>query len=281
MNSEGSTTPSSADESTTLAVKCVRALMERHQLPRYRQSAWLADAIGLSYAQAHRKMNGAAPWTLEDLARVAALFGETLADLVADAGQRAATPAQLRIGIVSIDCEIWLKESPDAIKPDALVAMKTPAGWVALLAADAGDSPVFAIEKLQTRSKSASRKSIAVLDDDRDLTDSICAHLQASGCDARAFYRTADLEECLKTQRFDGFVIDWIVGDSNTVKLIAALRSQDATCPVIVLTAQVTAGVVQESEIANAVARHNFVFAEKPVRMAILSATLARAFAAS
>ena len=46
------------------------------------------------------------------------------------------------------------------------------------------------------------------------------------------------------------------------------------------LTAQVLAGVVQESEIAQAVANFNFVFAEKPVRMAILSASLARAFAA-
>jgi hypothetical protein len=47
-----------------------------------------------------------------------------------------------------------------------------------------------------------------------------------------------------------------------------------------VLTAQVLAGVVQESEIAQAVASFNFMFAEKPVRMTILSASLARAFAA-
>ena len=62
--------------------------------------------------------------------------------------------------------------------------------------------------------------------------------------------------------------------------LIATLRAQDATCPIIVLTAQVVAGVVQESEIAEAVASFNFDFAEKPVRMTILSASLARAFTA-
>ena len=38
------------DAPVPLAVRCVRALMERHGLPKYRQSAWLAEAVGLSYA---------------------------------------------------------------------------------------------------------------------------------------------------------------------------------------------------------------------------------------
>ena len=62
-----------------LAVRCVRALMERHGLPKYRQSPWLADALGLSYSQAHRRMTGASAWSLEDLERVGSLFGESLA----------------------------------------------------------------------------------------------------------------------------------------------------------------------------------------------------------
>jgi DNA-binding NtrC family response regulator len=148
-----------------------------------------------------------------------------------------------------------------------------------MLAEEAGDRPAFAIDRLQARPSSAARKRIAVLDDDRDLTDSICAHLQDSGYEAHPFYRTTDLQTRLKTERYDAFVIDWIVGETSTVKLIAAIRAQDAACPVVVLTAQVVAGVVRESEIAQAVASFNFVFAEKPVRMAILSASLARAFA--
>ena len=55
-------------ESPSLAVICVRALMDRHGLPKYRQSAWLADALGLSYSQAHRRMTGATRVTLTLLA---------------------------------------------------------------------------------------------------------------------------------------------------------------------------------------------------------------------
>ena len=263
-----------------LAVRCVRALLERHGLPKYRQSAWLADAIGLSYAQAHRKMNGAAAWTLEELERVGALLGESLADVVAPGHAQGAVAATLSVGKARMPCELWIGAAIEQPHPDALVAVQNGPEWTAVLAVDAGDQATFAIDRLQARPSRAERKRIAVLDDDRDLTDSICAHLQDSGYEARAFYRTADLQVRLKTERYDAFVIDWIVGDASTVKLIAAIRAQDATCPIVVLTAQVLAGVVQESEIAQAVASFNFVFAEKPVRMAILSASLARAFAA-
>ena len=272
--------PAPTESAGLLAVRCVRALLERHGLPKYRQSAWLADAIGLSYAQAHRKMNGAAAWTLEELERVGALLGESLADVVAPGGTEGSVSGTLAIGKARVPCKLWIGGAAELLREDALVAVQIGSEWAAVLVEEAGERPMFVIDRLEARPSDAARKRIAVLDDDRDLTDSICAHLQDSGYDAHPFYRTADLQTRSKNERYDAFVIDWIVGETSTVKLIAAIRAQDATCPIVVLTAQVLAGVVQESEIAQAVASFNFVFAEKPVRMAILSASLARAFAA-
>src|SRR5438270_4367435 len=99
---------SSADDPTTLAVRCVRALMERHGLPKCRRSAWLADATGLSYAQAHRRMTGAAAWTLEDIEQVASLFGESLADVVTMGRAHGAVPAVMRLGAATLPCELWI-----------------------------------------------------------------------------------------------------------------------------------------------------------------------------
>ncbi|MGZ5248998.1 MAG: methyltransferase domain-containing protein [Caldimonas sp.] len=82
-------------------------------------------------------------------------------------------------------------------------------------------------------------------------------------------------------QRYDGFVIDWIVGETSTLKLIASLREQDASAPIVVLTGKVLMGMVDEADIAEAVKTYGLVFSEKPVRMSILSATLALAFAAA
>ena len=123
-----------------LAVRCVRALMDRHGLPKYRQSAWLADAIGLSYAQAHRKMNGAAAWSLEELERVGSLFGESLAEVVAPGPAEGSVAATLRVGAARVPCELWLGAELERPRSDALVAVKSATGWVVSSAGEASET---------------------------------------------------------------------------------------------------------------------------------------------
>ena len=255
--------------------------MERHGLPKYRQSAWLADAMALSYSQAHRRMNGASPWSLEDLARVAALFGETLADVVSSHQPKTSVGGVMSVGAARVPCQLWLGESVQQPGPDTLVAVKTSSGWSAIVAGEAPDGVAYSIERLEARPTASTRKVVAVLDDDQDLTNSIVAHFEASGYDARPFYKTADLLASAAAQRYDGYVVDWIVGEKSVLKLIASLRDQDPKCPIVVLTAQVLSGVVDEQDIADAVKRYDLVFSEKPVRTSILAATLTRLFASA
>jgi len=255
--------------------------LERHGLAKYRQSAWLAEAIGLSYAQAHRRMNGTSPWSLEDLSQVAGLFGESLADLVSLGLPQSSVPAVMNVGSARVACQLWLGETLDKPAPGSVVAVKTSEGWAAVPATEATEGMVYKIERIEARPAAVARKVIAVLDDDQDLTNSICAHFQASGYDARPFYLTADLLSAIGSQRFDAYVIDWLVGEKSTIKLIGSLRARDATCPIVVLTAQVLSGVVDEADIADAVKRYGLVFNEKPVRTSILAATLARALAST
>jgi len=221
------------------------------------------------------------PWSLEDLARVAALFGETLAEVVAVAHAQSSVPAVMSVGGARLRCQLWLGEVAVNPNPDAVVAIKTSTGGSAVAASEATEGVVYRIDRLEAKLEAATRRVVAVLDDDEDLTNSICAHFEASGYDARPFYKTVDLLSAAAAQRYDGYVIDWIVGETSTLKLIGTLRENDPKCPIVVLTAQVLTGVVDEADIAEAVKRYDLVFSEKPVRTSILAATLARAFAAS
>ncbi len=236
----------------------------------------------LSYSQAHRRLTGASLWTLEDLAQVAALLGESLAQLVAPQASSNAVPGVMRVGNVNLDCQLWLGDVIEQPSPDALVAMRTSRGWTALIASEATDGAVYQVERLEAKPSTASRKAIAVLDDDEDLTLSVCAHLETGGFSARPFYKTADLTaSALATPHaYDGYVLDWIVGENSTLKLIAALREQNPRAPIVVLTAQMMSGRVDESEIADAVKAYDLIFSEKPIRLSILTASLTRAFAA-
>ena len=271
----------SADETPPLAVRCVRALMERHGLPKYRQSAWLADAMNLSYSQAHRRLSGAAPWTLEELERVGALFGERIEQVVA-LGQRRSSdevPGVMTIGSTTLQCRLWIGDVIENLKEESVVAVRTSTGWAVVGASETTASPVYRVERIEPRPGSGARKVIAVLDDDQDLTDTICDHLSASGYEARPFYESPALLKSSKLVSYYGYVVDWIVGEASALELIAALRSANSACPIIVLTAQVLSGKVDEADIADAVRAHNLGFSEKPVRMSILSAMLGRAFA--
>lgn len=264
-------------EQPSLAVVLVRALMERHGLPKYRQSAWLADALGLSYSQAHRRMTGASPWSLEDLSRVAALFGETMSDVVSAGSVDQTVAGSFSVGTLQVPCRLSLGPRFDRSRPNQLVAVPSTTGWLVVQGREAGDAG-HVIERLEARPSSDMRKVIAVLDDDPDITNSICEHFESSGYEARPFFGTAELLASLAHERFDGFLIDWIVGETSTVGLIKTIRDQDAKCPIVVLTAQVLAGLVDEADIAAAVNRYALVFSEKPVRASILAATLNRAF---
>ena len=226
-------------------------------------------------------MNGASTWSLEDLTKVGALFGETLGEVVASAGPARSVAGFARLGAAMFECRLWLGDTIAQPAPNQVVAVHSSGGWVALLAGEATGEVAYSIERLEASPMKSNRKTIAVLDDDQDLTNSICAHFGATDHDARPFYKTVDLLSSARAQRYDAFVIDWIVGETSTLKLIAELRAQDAACPIVVLTAQVLTGAVAEEDIAQAVKEHDLVFSEKPVRMAILAATLARAFEAA
>src|SRR5437868_10477851 len=103
--------------------------MDRYGLPKYRQSAWLADATGLSYSQAHRRMTGASPWSLEDLARVAALFGESLADVVGVTQRDAGVMGVMSVGAARLPCHLWLGDAVESPGHDTVVAVTTSSGW--------------------------------------------------------------------------------------------------------------------------------------------------------
>jgi len=109
------------------------------------------------------------------------------------------------------------------------------------------------------------------------MTRRLLVLISAVMYDARPFYRSDDLRKAAEQQRFDAFVVDWIVGDKNAQDLLALLRHRNATAPIIVLTGQQLMGP-DEDDLAHAVMTLGLVFGEKPVRMSILSATLARAF---
>lgn len=263
----------------SLAVTCVRSLLERHGLPRYRQSAWLANAVGLSYSQAHRRLNGTSPWSLEDLAQVAKVLGESLVDLLTQSEPQSAVNAVLRTGTKTLHCRLWLGEAITTPTSVSVFAVKSRSGWIVATADDEVEGEAFRIDRLEARPAMDGRHAVAVLDDDPGVTDSIVASFEYLGYSAHPFYNAHDLLRAAATRTFDCFVLDWVIDDDTVLEAVRTLRAADRQCPIVILTAQMASAASNEQDIADAMKHYDLLFCEKPVRTSILAAMLSRALA--
>ena len=98
-----------ADESAPTAItQAIQALLDRRGVPERKRLRALEAAVGIAYQQVRRRMMGETPWSVDEIKRLAAHFGEPvfrlLGALVDDVpGQ----PAVLQVGGAKLACSIW------------------------------------------------------------------------------------------------------------------------------------------------------------------------------
>lgn len=80
------------------------------------------------------------------------------------------------------------------------------------------------------------RPRIVVVDDEEDIRETLCAHLQRSGFDATAAESAAVVRNRLRSQRPDLIVLDVMMPGEDGLSLCRHLQEVDKT-PVILLTA--------------------------------------------
>lgn len=278
MTDENSQPDSTGDES--LAARLLRVLFERHGVPKHKQSAVVCEVLGLSYSQGYRRLAQQSSWPVDDLAKLAAHFNETLLDLVTLDDQ--SQEGVFLVGAVPQPCYIKAGAPVHAPRPGSLVAVQMDGRWSVVLAEGTLGTQAFDIERLVIRPPTATSRRIAVLDDHPDGAEAIADYLHSQGFQPVAFTSLDDIATALASEHFDGYVLDWIIESAtgaDTVRaLIASIRSRDAFCPIVVLTGQMRGGAADEADIASAVVKYQLKFHEKPASLLLISAALRASF---
>ena len=268
-----------ADGQTSLAATCVRALLVRAALPTHRHSAHIAGLLNLSYHQAHRRMTGIAPWSLEELQAVAAHHGETLVDLFNEQKSAGYETALLIAGPLRITCRLWPGQPLAQHRPGDLIAIKGGSEWVVMVAGDSPTPQACTVKRLIIEPKPDRPRRFAILDDDIDVARSLAAGLVELGFEATAFVTEAQLEAALQFDSFDAYVIDWVLANGTAEALVAKLRSQNANCPIALLTGKAGSKDVDEKELVASIQQHGLLFLQKPVMASIAASQFSAAFA--
>ena len=268
-----------AEHQSTLAARCIRALLDRAALPRHRHSAHIAELLKLSYHQAHRRVAGSAPWSLEELQAVAAHHGETLVDLFGEQKSADYETALLIAGPLRVTCRLWPGQPLAQHRPGDLIALKGGSEWVVMVAGDTPTPQACTVRRLIIEPKPDRPRRFAILDDDIDVARGLAAGLVELGFEATAFATEAQLEAALQFDSFDGYVIDWVLANGTAEALVAKLRSQSPTCPIALLTGKAGSKEVDEKALVGAIEQHGLLFLQKPVTALIAASQFSAAFA--
>ena len=271
-----------ADDRNLLISKAIEDVLDRHGIPERQRLSTLEAASGMSYAQVRRRMTGETPWNVNEIKRLATHFGEPLfkllGTLVDDVGQ----PANLLLGGISLPCSIWtgaLASANACIGPLVAIPSDSCGHWTVVPIAEAGERKAYQIKRLLFEAAPARR--VAVVDDDDNLAASICQFLREKGLEAIS-YRTGDhLRAALESARFDGFILDWMLGEGSIRELLAEVRARNPSGPIVILTSQIATSGKQEDELAATLSAYRAQLYEKPTRMLPLFNALERGFDAS
>jgi hypothetical protein len=263
------------DESHSQAAQLVRALLERHGIPKHRHSSFIGEFFNLSRAAAHQRVNKSTAWTLDEFQQLADRFGETLAEVVGATTPHSGTDAVLRVGALQVGCRVWFARETDDASSDALVAMQTAGSYVVVPATAAMGQDSLRIARLEIGHGKAVVPRVAVFDDERDVANALCAHLRSVGIDAVAYYTAEDLLADIPQGLFDGYVIDWLLPNNQTaVPLLAAVRNQPKRSALVLLTGKTRNGSADPAEVAAAASNFKAQLVEKPVQPPFLLSAL-------
>jgi len=256
-----------------------QTVLDRHAVPLTERSRLVQRIFGLAYSAAHRRVRGQASWTIEELEVLAGHFGETLDQVFIAAAKMRADSATLVAGELRLKCQLWLGAQTLRPAQGELVATREGQRWTVVAAREDLSGPLYEVRQLLMEPNAIYGSRVAVLDDEATVTDSLCAFLRQAGFRADAFHGIDALRKAVAANPYEGYVLDWVVGDDTVGRLVELLRATDAQCPIAIFAGKDERGD-GVAEIADLVAKHDVRYFSKPLDPQMIVAVLTRLVAA-
>ncbi|MCR1769677.1 response regulator [Burkholderia glumae] len=275
-------TPEQANVDLVTANK-VRDLLSRHGIPPRSQNTTIANVLGLSVSVVTRKMKGLIPWNLSQLQDIATHFGVPPAILLDDKGTQPAAADMIDATFVvesrRFRCRAAISTKASSQVETDFVASQWQGAWIVTERAHAHQGRTYPVELIELRSAqpTAYAARIAVVDDAPDVAETVCEYFIEKGVNAIPYFDGASFRKALASEDFDAYILDWMLGDQTAAELVRGIRSsENSGAPIFLLTGKISTGEASEEEIAHIVSHYNARCEEKPVRLPILFAEVAR-----
>ncbi|WP_431823653.1 response regulator [Burkholderia sp. F1] len=262
----------------------VRDLLTRNGIPPRSHNTTIANVLGLSFSVVTRKMKGLIPWNLSQLRDIATHFGVPPAILLDDKGAHAGAAAEMLDATLVIEsrrlrCRAAISTKASSQAETDFVAFQSQGEWIVMERQHAHEGRTYPVDVIELRStrQHAYAARIAVVDDSPDVAETVCEYFIEKGVNAIPYYDGDSFRKALEREDFDGYILDWMLGDQTAADLVRSIRSsENGDAPIFLLTGKISTGEASEDEIARVVSHFNARCEEKPVRLPILFAEVAR-----
>jgi CheY-like chemotaxis protein len=247
----------------------IAQLLDRYGIPLRQRNNTLAQLLDLHYTSVQKKMNGQKTWTREQLLKICHHFAEPPSALM-DSDMHSRSNAVLRIGARPQRCLVSVGEVLAQPKRENLVAVRRGDMWVVVSGTHTPvDTPCYRVLNIET----LAAPRIASLDDDPEIPRIISEVFEQKGLNVWQFTQAEALLSAMRTEKFDGYVIDWVLSAGQTAEaIVATLRHEFSNAvPIVILTGELETHRVDESDLSRMVEMYQVSVHEKPARLSILA----------
>ena len=259
------TTSSPQDARNLTLSQAIHTILDRRGIGPRQHRAVLEAALGMQYQQVRRRMTGEKTWSVGELARLAAHFGESPFELIAILIDEQGQSATFQVAGSSLPCTVWPGErlSKGGLRgPLVAVSSESTGSWIVTTAADAGARPAHAIKRLIV--EEAKRSRVAVVDADVVWAEKVMEFLRRKGLECVGFDSFEHARAAVDTGQYDGFIMDWSLEPEQAEAMLRAVRSKTHG-PILLVSGSRGEDTVQLDRLALVLAEHGAQFYEKPV----------------
>lgn len=269
-----------SEEKVKLGEEAMRLLLSKLGYPKHKHVGVIEKLTQLSRGAATRKLTGLSPWDINEYAEHCAELGSNIFDALGAVEAAAMTPATLVAGDEKIPCLARLGGAAESGTTCQFVATQKQLSWYVERLQLPLPAGAYVVEKMVFPAsdplKTAEAKTVAVLDDDEDVCDTLVDGLTLDGFKALAFYNVQDFLTALQNAKFDAFVLDWMLSTGTAEDVLSAIRADHPHEPIALLTGKAADLGVQISRLTACLTKYDARYFTKPTPIPVISEALRR-----
>ncbi|PWK94363.1 BetR domain-containing protein [Pantoea allii] len=240
----------------------VLELFERKGIEKRKQATTMAGILGIQYKSAKQKLDGMRGVRFEEVRKIYEYFREAY-------NKRPQYNGIFIVNDLHMRCNIEV-DTDDIVQtePGINYAYKDGEYWIVNPTSNRIHRSLKKVVKMEV----LPAPRIAILDNDTEILDLMNSVANRFGIEAALFRDKSTMLEHVKRHFYDAYVLDWLLDfEENAGEIIKTIRANNATVPIIILTAQLDQ---HENEIGEIIAKQGVEILEKPSRLTIISSIL-------